>query len=253
MGYSRARELGFCEDECRKRWLPEPKRALESNRIPISSRSRWPIWPLPTTTRIGCFLCAQLLTGISTLSSDFHATLRRLKPDKRRLALEARPATELPYISPDVNRPRKLLYDTTVYIDILQGRFPQNAEFLLRVVDAWHSTVTEGELAVACGLLNPAYPNTKAIREQIASAIDRRPVHRILVPDRETWTIAGVLSGMLARLQGYSKQDSRRVLNDALLFSTARKHGCTVLTRNVRDFDFLQQLEPSGHVLFYRV
>jgi predicted nucleic acid-binding protein len=41
------------------------------------------------------------------------------------------------------------------------------------------------------------------------------------------------------------------VLNDALLFSTARKHGLTVLTRNVRDFDLLQQLEASCSVLFY--
>jgi predicted nucleic acid-binding protein len=187
------------------------------------------------------------------LNSDFRAILRRLKPDKRRVPLKARSPAELPYIGPEVDRPRKLLYDTTVYIDILQDRFPQDAEFMLRAADAWHSTATEGELAVACGLLDPAHPNTRAIREQIASAIDRRPVHRTLVPDREIWSTAGILSGILARLQGYGKQDSRRVLNDALLFLTARKHDCTVLTRNVRDFDFLQQLEPSGHMLFYRI
>jgi hypothetical protein len=37
-----------------------------------------------------------------------------------------------------------------------------------------------------------------------------------------------------------------------LLFSSARKFGCTVLTRNLSDFDRLQQLDPSGRVLFYR-
>jgi predicted nucleic acid-binding protein len=41
-------------------------------------------------------------------------------------------------------------------------------------------------------------------------------------------------------------------LNDALLFATARKHGCTVLTRNVIDFDLLAQLDPSGRVIFYQ-
>jgi predicted nucleic acid-binding protein len=56
---------------------------------------------------------------------------------------------------------------------------------------------------------------------------------------------------MLARLQNYDKNNRKRVLNDALLFSTARKHGLTVLTRNILDFDFLQQLEPTGRVLFY--
>jgi predicted nucleic acid-binding protein len=42
-------------------------------------------------------------------------------------------------------------------------------------------------------------------------------------------------------------------LNDALLFATARKYGCVVLSRNVRDFDLLQQLDPSGKVMFYKM
>lgn len=185
------------------------------------------------------------------MSSDLHATLRRLKPDKHRLPLKPRPAAELPYLSPGVDKPRKLLYDTTVYIDILQGRFPLNAEVILRAADAWHSPVTEGELTAACGLLNPVHPNTRDIIEKVTAAIEHRPAHRTLIPDREIWRTAGILSGMLARLQGYSKQDRRRVMNDALLFLTGRKHGCTILTRNVTDFDFLHQLEPSCHVLFY--
>ena len=67
----------------------------------------------------------------------------------------------------------------------------------------------------------------------------------------EIWLEAGILTGVLARIQQYSVSDRHRVLNDALLFSTARKHGLTVLTRNVRDFDLLQQLEASCSVLFY--
>jgi len=41
------------------------------------------------------------------------------------------------------------------------------------------------------------------------------------------------------------------LLNDALLLETARKYGLTVLTRNIGDFDLLQQLEPTAKVLFY--
>jgi predicted nucleic acid-binding protein len=62
-----------------------------------------------------------------------------------------------------------------------------------------------------------------------------------------------VLSGTLARTQGYGREQRRRVLNDALLFGTARKYGSAVLSRNVRDFDLLQQLDPSGQVMFYKV
>jgi predicted nucleic acid-binding protein len=149
-------------------------------------------------------------------------------------------------------RPAKLLYDTTVYIDILQNRFPQNGDLTIRAAEAWHSPVTEAELAAAIGLLDPAQSKTREIIEQIVAVIERRPSYRTITPDFEVWREAGVLSGLLARLQGYGKDQRRRALNDALLFASARKYGCAVLTRNVADFDFLQQLDPSGKVLFYK-
>ncbi len=124
---------------------------------------------------------------------------------------------------------------------------------MLRAAEAWHSPVTEVELAATCGLLDPAHPQTLEIIEQIAAVIDRRPSYRTITPDPEIWREAGVLSGMLARTQGYGPEQRRRVLNDALLFATARKYGCAVLSRNVRDFDLLQQLDPSGRVIFYRI
>jgi predicted nucleic acid-binding protein len=187
------------------------------------------------------------------LTSEFRATLRRLKPEKRRGQFKPRAESELDFIESTSNKPRKLLYDTTVYIDILQNRFPQSGELMLRAAEAWHSPVTEAELAAAIGLLDPAHSDTtREIVEQIAAVIERRPSYRTIVPDSEIWREAGILSGILARLQGYGKDHRRRALNDALLFATARKHGCVVLTRNVVDFDLLEQLDPAGSVLFYK-
>lgn len=155
------------------------------------------------------------------------------------------------------SRPAKLLYDTTVYIDILQNRFPKQGDLMLRAVDAWHCPITESELSAACGLLDPGHPQTRKVFDEIAAIIDRRPLQRIVIPDREIWCEAGILSGLIARLQGYQKDQRRRALNDALndalLYATARRHGCTVLTRNLADFDLLQQLDPSGRVLFYKI
>jgi predicted nucleic acid-binding protein len=178
--------------------------------------------------------------------------LRRLKPEKRRVPLVRRRASELPFVERASGLPRTLLYDTTVYVDILQGRFPEAGEVAIRAADAWHSTVSEAELIAPCGFLNPGHPSTVETTRQIMAVIERRPAHRTIAPDRETWLMAGVLSGILARLQGYGRADRRRVLNDALIFATARKHGMAVLTRNMDDFDFLQQLDPSGKVLFYQ-
>jgi len=186
------------------------------------------------------------------LSSDFRGTLRRLKPEKHRAQLKPRAESDLDFVETTTKKPGKLLYDTTVYIDILQNRFPQEGEPMLRATEAWHSPVTEAELSGAIGLLDPAHSETRETVEQITAVIERCPSYRTIVPDVEIWREAGILSGMLARLQGYGRDQRRRVLNDALLFASARKHGCTVLTRNIIDFDFLEQLDPSGTVLFYK-
>jgi predicted nucleic acid-binding protein len=186
------------------------------------------------------------------LSSEFQATLRRLKPHKHRHAFKPRAESELDFLGSGKYRPGKLLYDTTVYVDILQDRFPQDGERMLRAAEAWHSPVTEAELAAACGMLDPAHPGTRQVAEKIVKIIERRSTHRMIIPDPEIWREAGILSGALARLQGYGKDQRRRILNDALLFASARKYGCVVLTRNLTDFDFLQQLDPSGRVLFYK-
>lgn len=187
------------------------------------------------------------------MTSAFQTILGRLKPEKHRAQLRPRAESELEFLGTTSHRPDKLLYDTTVYIDILQGRFPQQGEAILRATEAWHSPVTEAELAASYRLLDPALPQTTAIIEQIAEVIDRRSGYRTITPDSEVWREAGVLSGTLARTQGYGIERQGRVLNDALLFASARKYGCAVLSRDVRAFDLLQQLDPSGRVIFYRI
>ena len=186
------------------------------------------------------------------MSSEVQRVLRRLKPEKRLTSLARRNIRDLPFLSQAADLPSKLLYDTTVYIDILQDRFPGEGELVLRAADAWHSTVTEAELVAACGFLEPDHPETAAASKRIIEVIERRPAYRTIAPDRELWIEAGILSGLLARLQSYSRMERRRLMNDALLFATARKNGLTLLTRNVSDFDLLQQLEPSVNILFYQ-
>jgi predicted nucleic acid-binding protein len=77
--------------------------------------------------------------------------------------------------------------------------------------------------------------------------------HKGLTPDDGVWREAGVAAGILARTQGYGRDARPRVLNDALILFTARKHGCAVLTRNVADFDVLLQLIAGARAVFYRV
>jgi len=184
-------------------------------------------------------------------SSAFQQSLRRLKPEKRRKGLAYRDRTQLRFLSSLKPPLPKLLLDTTVYIDALQGRLPHDAEIVLRTASLWHSSVTEAELAALAGLLHPSHPDTARVISLVAASIEMRPAHRILTPDRETWREAGILAGLLARLQRYGKNEQRKALNDALIFLSAARNGCVVLTRNVSDFDLLMQLDPKGQAVFY--
>ncbi|HKD85173.1 MAG TPA: PIN domain-containing protein [Terriglobales bacterium] len=185
------------------------------------------------------------------MSSDLDRVLRRLKPERRVSPLKIRDIESLNFLDGSASLPAKLLYDTTVYIDVVQNRFPPGGDVVLLTAHAWHSTVTEAELVAPCRFLKPDHPETPAVLKAILALVQRRPRHRTIAPDREIWLEAGILSGMLARLQNYGRSQRLRLLNDALLLATARKYGLTLLTRNITDFDLLQQLEPSGKVLFY--
>lgn len=146
----------------------------------------------------------------------------------------------------------KLLYDTTVYIDGLHRRFPDALKPWFTACEDWHSPVTGAELTYACGRLDPRHSDTANAISSISGVIESRPDNRILEVDREIWQEAAVLCGILARLQQHEKSETSRLLNDALIFFTAQRHECTVLTRNVRDFDLMLQIVPSGRVLFYQ-
>jgi len=194
--------------------------------------------------------CPRALT--LTSKSVLGDSLRRLKPERHRKRLTQRDRRDLPFLAQVAPAYPKLLLDTTVYIDALQGRLEEQAEIALRAGSLWHCTVTEAELAALSGLLDPLVPGTQEAVKQVAASIEQRPAHRILNPDRDVWREAGVLAGLLARLQGYGRRERRKALNDALIFLTAAKNGCAVLTRNLADFDLLMQLDSRGRAIFYQ-
>ncbi len=185
--------------------------------------------------------------------SRVEQSLRRLKPDKHLTRLRPRERSSLEFIEAIEEGSLKLLLDTSVYIDELQGKLLPRVNVKLERSQLWHSAVSESELAAILGLLNPDHKDTPSIIKFVSILLDGRQEHRILIPDQEVWREAGILSGELARLQGYGKSDRRRALNDALIFLSAAKQGCSVLTRNVADFDLLMQLAPFGKAIFYEV
>jgi hypothetical protein len=188
------------------------------------------------------------------LGFDLAETLRSLKPQKRGGALARRDDASLNWVhdQPLIGGP--LLLDTTVYLDVLQGRSPADLDRLLAYRLCHHSATCLAELTHAFGRLDPKHGSTKHVLDVIRKTIADIPAHRLHAPDTATWGQAGILAGLLTRLSGLPKGEGheRRFVNDALVFLQARQLGASVLTGNVRDFDLLSQLMPTGRVVVYR-
>jgi len=188
------------------------------------------------------------------LSFDLKRSERALKPQQARGPLKARAETELRWAADKPRAGRPLLIDTMVYIDTLQGRTPAAVDDLLRYCSIFHSAVCLAELTHVFGRLDPANRATKAALAAIAGTIEQDiPRHRLFAPDIDAWGKAGILAGKAMRLGRIppGQGQERKLLNDSLIYLQARKVGAAILTRNVRDFDLLEQLVPSGAVVFY--
>lgn len=185
---------------------------------------------------------------------DLAETLRSLKPQKHVGTLERRPKEDLPWVTDEPPIGGALFLDTSVYLDVLQGRSPVEVDTLLTYRLCHHSAICLSELTHAFGRLDPKHASTKSVLEMIAANVEDIPEHRLHAPDAAIWGQAGVLAGVVFRLSNLPKGEGheRRFINDALIFLQARQLGASVLTGNIRDFDFLSQIIPSGRVILYQ-
>lgn len=186
------------------------------------------------------------------MSFDVGASLRRLKPDRRTVALERRPDAQLGFAHDAPDEGPSLLFDTTVYIDNLAARLPSDVERLIRARRTRHSSIALAELTHGLGRLDPADPRTKDTVARIGRVIDAIPERLLSAPSIRAFGEAGIVAGMVARLRGTAPTHAQALLNDALLFLHATEQGALLLSRNTADLDLIQQLVPSGRVLFYR-
>ncbi|MDH2134049.1 hypothetical protein N5J77_23230 [Sphingobium yanoikuyae] len=180
---------------------------------------------------------------------DRKASLRRIKPQRSAAKLARRREEELPLVHKATVVGRELLLDTCVYIDVLQGKTPAQADRLLenRIVN--HSCVALGEMTHLMGALDPADKRTASVLKTLGRTIDDIPEHRLTVPSSRVFAEAGMLAGLVTRLSGQAH--SIALLNDAVLFLQAAAMGCDLLTGNRRDFDFMDQLVPGTGVILY--
>jgi len=158
--------------------------------------------------------------------------------------------SELTFATHPADRGRAALVpDTNIYILNSADRLEPRVVALLDGSLQFHCSVCLAELAVGVANYSPEAEDWPKVRDLYADLFATVPSHRILVPDDETWTAAGVVAGTLARTQGFQPHQREQCLNDALIYLTAAKAGIPLLTANRVEFDLIEQLAPGGAVL----
>ena len=169
------------------------------------------------------------------MSFDLKRSLRRLKPTRRTARLARRPDAALPFILEEATGGPELLLDTCVYIDIFQDRAPIGLQTLLAARLCNHSGIALAELTHLLGRLDPKDSRTSSVIAEISGMILEILDHRLTAPSTHVLGEAGILAGLAARL-----------------YLQAIEQGQIIVTRNVREFDWFDQILPSGRMLLYR-
>jgi predicted nucleic acid-binding protein len=186
------------------------------------------------------------------LSIDLDALLRRCKPEKWRGQLAPRPIGQLVAAASLAGNARlALVPDTNVYIRNMSGSLPTAVEVLLDNALQWHCSVCIAEIAAGIAHYDPTAASWRRVRRQYGILLRAIPDTRLLVPDAETWHLAGMISGTLARTQGFQPHQRKECLNDALIYLTAAKRGLPVVSANRVEFDMIQQIAPGGTFLHF--
>ena len=144
-----------------------------------------------------------------------------------------------------MERAKRLLFDTSVYIAAIRGGLFSPA---FRVLN---ESLPRTHLAsvVAAELLAGA--TTPAARRAVLTFIRRaHAVRRVVTPDASTWERAGELLGHIRQGAPHLRSKTPTLWNDLLIALSARQIGATVVTQNAQDFTLLRQhLAFDLHIL----
>lgn len=185
------------------------------------------------------------------MTIDLRKIIRSRTPEKRQTQLTTRSDTDLICAGDIAGKGRQVFVpDTNIYIMDAAGILPRAAQTIVGEGLMFHCSICLAEVSVGVGKYAPEASDWQRVADHYADLFASIPANRLLVPDAETWADAGMVAGILARTQGFRKQRSKELLNDAVIYLCAAKNGLPVLTDNRADFDLLQQSAPSGRFIF---
>ena len=159
---------------------------------------------------------------------------------------------ELPFDAAGRDMAKPLLLDTNVYLDAQKGKLPIEVGKALVDSPILHSATVIGEMTFTLAMLDPTNLKTSANRDLVFRTLMDIPATRIVSPSARAIAIASLRAGYVSRVLSYPKESRRKLLNDAVIFETARENGATLISANVVDYDRLLQIDPEVSVVLYR-
>jgi predicted nucleic acid-binding protein len=137
-----------------------------------------------------------------------------------------------------------ILFDTSVYVTALRRADPSLP--LARRAASSGDQRTE-----------PLWLSAVVLEELYAGAVDQRmrklcarlerdfeKVGRLLVPNATDWSATGQLLAKIGSKYGFEQIGRARLTNDALIATSAARHGLTVLTLNAGDYARIAEFRP---------
>ena len=133
---------------------------------------------------------------------------------------------------------RRVLFDSSVYVQALRERR----------VELLQSRTYEGAFVhlsavVGCELLAGA-KNPRSGRELERLWRDSHNTARLVVPAPNDWHDAGVVLSQIAAKYGHEQIGQARLVHDAVIALSARRHGISVVTLNRVHFDLISEFRP---------
>lgn len=148
------------------------------------------------------------------MNIDLREALRRRKPERWQTRLVPRPRGDLISAADLVTSGRvQLVPDTNVYIMSAAGTSPSDAQTLVERALLFHCSVCLGELATGIANADPSLTGWLAVRNHYAELFESIAPTRLLNPDSQIWTEAGIVAGALARIQGIQPHQRKGCLD----------------------------------------
>jgi predicted nucleic acid-binding protein len=188
-------------------------------------------------------------------------------PDAFQRPFPYREDKDLPFDGTAMPSDCPVMLDTNVTIARLQGKLPSAVAAFVEASVVIHSSVALSEISISACILDPSNPATEANRSPLLRLLEAIRLSDCRSPSPAAWVEAGTLSGILARVHhglAKSRQElsaverccqkgrRRELLNDALLFLSAREQGAILVSSNVSDVDVLLRFRPDARVLLFR-